>query len=183
MQVANKTIEEMLKNADPQSRKVMANILTGRIVANIFCLSEDIKSKREVPVLDKDDQPVLYKSGDKKGQPKTTSEEYVSREGCKGRHIGVIYDNGRAEPVRDPDGNYYLRSTRQRLDGVVGCECWCGQDSRIAPQEAGHIDFTGNAPSKEGLEGIFKNIQKNPTVVKVKSGRTEIDGFAFEELK
>lgn len=183
MQVANKAIEEMLKNADPQSRKVMANILTGKIVANIFCLSEDQKSKREVPVLDEDNQPVFYKSGKNKGQAKTTSEEYISREGCKGRLIGRVYDNGRVEPVVSEDGNMYLRATRQRLDGVIGCECWCGQDSRISAQEAGHIDYSGGAPSKEGLESIFKNVQKNPTAVEIKNGRTEIDGFAFEEIR
>lgn len=183
MQVANKAIEEMLKNADPQSRKVMANILTGKIVANIFCLSDDIKSTREVAVVDDKGEPVLYKSGAKKGQPKTTTEEYISREGCKGRHIGVIYDNGRAEPVRADDGNFYLRSTRQRLDGAVGCECWCGQDSRIAAQEAGELKFDGQPPTKQGLETIFKNIQKNPTVVEIKNGRTVIDGFAFEEIR
>lgn len=183
MQVANKAIEEMLKNVDPQSRKVMANILTGKIIANIFCLSQDIKEKREVPVVDENGKPVLYVKGDKKGKQKTEEKDVVVRTGCNGRHIGVIYDNGRAEPVRDPDGNFYLRSTRKRLDGAVGCECWCGQDSRISAQEAGHIDYSGNAPSKEGLETIFKNVQKNPTVVEIKNGRTEVDGFAFEELR
>ena len=183
MQVANKAIEEMLKNADPQSRKVMANILTGKIVANIYCLSEDIIEKVEVPVLDKDGNPVLYKSGEKKGQVKLTTEDRVSRTGCNGRLIGQIYDNGRAEPVLADDGNYYLRSTRHRLDGAVGCECWCGQDSRISKQEAGDLRFDGQPPSKAGLESIFKKIQKNPTVIDIKDGRTEIDGFAFEELK
>jgi hypothetical protein len=183
MNVANKAIEEMLKNADPQSRKVMANILTGKIVANIYCLSEDVKSTREVSVLDKSGNPVLYKSGDKKGEVKTTTEEYISRVGCKGRHIGVVYDNGRAEPVRADDGNFYLRATRQRLDGVIGCECWCGQDSRISKQEAGDLKFDGQPPTKQGLESIFKRIQKDPTLVEIKNGRTEIDGFAFEELR
>lgn len=183
MQVGNKAIEEMLKNVDPQSRKVMANILTGKVVANIYCLSEDVVSKRDIQVIDENGDPVLYKSGKNKGNPKFVQEDYISREGCKGRHIGVVYDNGRAEPVRAEDGNYYLRSTRQRLDGAIGCECWCGQDSRISEQEAGHIDYSGNAPSKEGLEAIFNNVQKNPTVVEIKNGRTVIDGFAFEEIK
>lgn len=183
MNVANKTIEEMLKNADPQSRKVMANILTGKIVANIYCLSEDVKSKRDVAVLDDDGNPVLYKTGSKKGQAKTTTEEYIEREGCKGRHIGVVYDNGRAEPVRADDGEFYLRATRQRLDGVIGCECWCGNDSRISAQEAGDLKFDGQPPSKQGLESIFKRIQKNPTLVEIKNGRTVIDGFAFEEIR
>lgn len=183
MQVANKAIEEMLKNADPQSRKVMANILTGKIVANIFCLSEDIKSKREVPMLDADGNEVHYKTGKNKGLLRYVEEEYISREGCKGRLIGQVYDNGRVEPVVSKEGNMYLRATRKRLDGVIGCECWCGQDSRISTQEAGHIDYSGSAPSKEGLESIFKNVQKNPTVVEIKNGRTEIDGFAFEELR
>lgn len=183
MQVANKAIEEMLKNADPQSRKVMANILTGKIVANIYCLSQDITEKKESPVLDEDGEPVLYKSGANKGKPKTKLEDVVTRKGCNGRLIGQVYDNGRVEPVVAEDGNMYLRATRKRLDGVIGCECWCGQDSRISAQESGHIDYSGNAPSKEGLESIFKNVQKNPTVVEIKNGRTEIDGFAFEELR
>lgn len=183
MQVANKAIEEMLKNADPQSRKVMANILTGKIIANIYCLSEDIIQKVETPVLDDDGNPVLYKSGEKKGQPKTKLEDVVARKGCAGRLIGQIYDNGRAEPVRADDGNFYLRSTRKRLDGAVGCECWCGQDSRISKQEAGDLKFDGQPPTKQGLESIFKKIEKNPTVIEIKNGRTEIDGFAFEELQ
>lgn len=183
MQVANKAIEEMLKNADPQSRKVMANILTGKIVANIYCLSEDIKEKVEVPITDKKGEPELYKTGDKKGQVKTKLEDVVVREGCKGRLIGQVYDNGRSEPVRADDGNFYLRATRKRLDGAIGCECWCGQDSRISTQEAGDLKFDGQPPTKQGLESIFKKIEKNPTVVEIKNGRTEIDGFAFEELR
>lgn len=183
MNVANKTIEEMLKNADPQSRKVMANILTGKIVANIYCLSEDIEREREVPLLDKKGKPVLYKTGKNKGQPRTETEKYIAREGCKGRHIGVLYDNGRAEPVRADDGNFYLRATRKRLDGAIGCECWCGNDSRISKQEAGELKFDGQPPTKEGLAKIFENIQKNPTVAEIKNGKTEIDGFVFEELK
>lgn len=192
MNVANKQIEEMLKNVDPQSRKVMANILTGKIVANIYCLSEDIESTREVPIVDKNGTQEVYKTGDRKGQTKTKKESYISRKGCNGRHIGVIYDSGRdnqgnmitrAEPVRADDGNYYLRSTRLRMDGAMGVECWCGQDSRISAQEAGDLRFDGQAPSKEGLEAIFKRIQKNPTVVEIKNGRTVVDGFAFEEIR
>lgn len=183
MQVANKAIEEMLKNADPQSRKVMANILTGKIVANIYCLSEDKILRQDVPVLDDDGNQLVYKTGEKKGQAKYKQEDVVVQAGCKGRHIGVIYDNGRAEPVRADDGNYYLRSTRQRLDGAVGCECWCGNDSRISQQEAGDLRFDGQPPSKQGLESIFKRIQKNPTVVEIKNGRAVVDGFAFEELR
>jgi hypothetical protein len=182
--IPQKAIEEMLRNADPQSRRVMKSILNGREVARIYCLSEDIVGTREVPVLDDDGNEVKYKTGEKAGQTKMTTEEFLQREGCKGRQIGVIYqtaDGGtRVEPIKADDGNYYLRSTRKRLDGVMGCECWCGQDSRISKQEAGHIDFTGNAPTKEGLEAIFTNIQKNPTPVEEVDGRAFIDGFAFE---
>lgn len=183
MQVANKAIEEMLKNADPQSRKVMANILTGKIVANIFCLSEDLKETRDVPTLDEDGNKQYYKSGKQKGELRTHKEDVITRKGCNGRKIGVLYDNGRAEPVRDPDGNFYLRATRKRLDGAIGCECWCGNDSRISAQEAGELRRDGQPPSKQGLEKIFENIQKNPTVAEIKNGRTEIDGFAFEEIR
>lgn len=190
--ISQKAIEEMLRNADPQSRRVMKSILNGRVVANIFCLSEDIVGTRKVPVLDDDGNPVVYKTGKNKGQPKTETEEYLQREGCKGRHIGVVYATGehdqngnpvtRVEPVKSDDGNFYLRSTRKRLDGAMGCECWCGNDSRISAQEAGDLKFDGQPPSKQGLESIFKRIQKNPTVVEIKNGRTVVDGFAFEEI-
>lgn len=192
MNVANKAIQDILKNADPQSRRVMANILTGKIIANIYCLSTDIKAKREVPTLDKKGKRQYHETGKNAGQLITHEEEYLERKGCNGRLIGQLYDFGRdkngemvtrAEPVKADDGKYYLRSTRKRLDGAIGVECWCGQDSRISAQEAGHIDFNGQPPSKEGLESIFKNVQKNPTVVAIKNGRTEIDGFAFEELR
>lgn len=183
MQVANKAIEEMLRNADPQSRQVMANILTGKIVANIFCLSTDVKETRDVPTLDADGNEQRYKTGKQKGEVKTHKEDVIVRKGCNGRHIGHVYDNGRAEPIRDEDGNFYLRATRKRLDGAIGVECWCGNDSRISAQEAGDLKFDGQPPSKQGLESIFKKIQKNPTVVEIKNGRTEIDGFAFEELR
>lgn len=183
MQVANKAIEEMLKNVDPQTRKVLSNIVTGKIIANIYCLSEDQKETQDVPTLDKKGNPEVYKTGKQKGEPKTHKEEVLVREGCNGRLIGRIYDNGRVEPVREIDGNMYLRSTRKRLDGAIGCECWCGQDSRISAQEAGDLDCKGSAPTKEGLEKIFERIQKNPTVAEIKNGRTEIDGFAFEELR
>ena len=183
MQVANKAIEEMLKNADPQSRKVMANILTGHVVARIYCLSEDFTGTREVQLLDENGLPVVYKTGDKKGQVKTRVEDYIVRAGCKGRLIGEIYDSGRAESIADEYGNHWLRSTRKRLDGAVGVECWCGNDSRISAQEAGDLKFDGQPPTKQGLESIFKKIEKNPTVVEINNGRAVCDGFAFEELQ
>lgn len=191
MNVANKTIEEMLKNADPQSRKVMANILTGKVIANVFCLSEDQTATREVLAYTDEGTPQVYKSGKLKGQQKMITETYVARKGCNGRQIGVIFDAGRdqagnvitrAESIADADGVHWLRSTRKRLDGAIGCECWCGNDSRISAQEAGDINFDGQPPSKQGLESIFKRIQKNPTVVEIKNGRTVVDGFAFEEI-
>lgn len=180
--VPNTAIEEMLRNADPQSAQIMANILNGKIVANIYCLSQDVKAKREVPVFDEDGNQVFYKSGKKKGEAKIAIEEYLEREGCNGRLIGYIYDNGQVEVPQDKDGNMWLRSTRKRLDGAIGCECWCGNDSRIAAQEAGDLDFSGAQPTREGLNNIFKRIQKNPTVIESKNGRTIVDGFAFEEI-
>lgn len=140
--VSNQAIEEMLKNADPQSAAIMSNILNGKIVAKIYCLSKD----------------------------------------CDGRLIGYVYDNGRVEAVRDEEGQMWLRATRKRLDGAVGCECWCGNDSRIAPQEAGEIDYSGSQPTKEGLQKIFDKIKKNPTIPQVVDGHVICDGFAFEEI-
>lgn len=189
-QVSNRAVEEMLKNADPQSRRLMKNILNGKLVAKICCLSEDIIEQREVSVLDEEGNQVFYKSGAHKGEPKMKTEEFVAREGCKGRHIGNIIDTGQrdqankivtiVEPVAGADGKMYLRSTRQRLDGSMGCECWCGQDSRIAPQEVGHITGNGAAPTRAGLQAIFDNIQENPTVPEVDGNVVVVDGFKFE---
>lgn len=191
MNVANKTVEDMLKAVDPQSRKVMANILTGKIVSKIYCLSEDVFEDKEVPLI-KGGVPIYYKTGKKAGQQQTTKMKVMTREGCKGRHIGDLYEHGvdsqgnavyRAEAVKADDGQFYLRSTRMRMDGVMGCECWCGQDSRIALQEAGDITFNGQPPTKEGIMNIFNRIQKNPTIMKIKNGKSVVDGFAFEEIR
>lgn len=180
--VPNTAIEEMLRNADPQSAAIMANILNGTIVGKIYCLSTDIKEKRDFPVIDDDGNLVYYKTGKNKGVQKTETRDVLIREGCKDRLIGYIYDNGQVEPVKAEDGNLYLRSTRKRLDGAVGCECWCGNDSRIALQEAGDIDFSGAQPTREGLNNIFRKVQKNPTIIENKGNRSIVDGFAFEEI-
>lgn len=152
-QVSNRAVEEMLKNADPQSRRLMAGILKGKFIAKIYCMSEE----------------------------------------CDGRHIGNVLDTGerdinqnpvtRVEPVTDTDGKMYLRSTRNRLDGFMGCECWCGNDSRIAAQESEHLSDNGAAPTRDGLFAIYESIQKSPTQSVIKDGRTIIDGFAFEGVE
>jgi hypothetical protein len=49
------------------------------------------------------------------------------------------------------DGLMYLRSSRRRTDGELGFECWCGADSRIAPNEDGILKADGSQPSQRRL--------------------------------
>ncbi len=102
---------------------------------------------------------------------------------CNNRVIGQIYANGQVHPVKDQEEDqYYLRSSRQRLDGFLGFECWCGNDSRIAPQEKGHLDRSGNPPSKEQLHTIFGRVASAPSQYPTINHIQTIDGFAIEEI-
>jgi len=50
-----------------------------------------------------------------------------------------------------------LKSTRERLDGTLGFQCWCGNNTLVASTEEGII--TANVPSKEDLLKIAQNIK------------------------
>lgn len=99
---------------------------------------------------------------------------------CKGRVIGYVYTDGRVMPVADDEGQMFLRSSRNRLDGFKGFECWCGNDSRRSVQEMNDLPDNGNPPTPEGLERIFDNVKNKPSKYPPSEGRQVIDGF---ELK
>lgn len=95
---------------------------------------------------------------------------------CKGRTIAHILDNGRVNAVADK-GKTYMRAYRHRLDGFMGFECWCGNDSRIAIQEKGHIGAF--APDKTALQKVWEKVNGKPSDYAVINGVQEIDGFTL----
>lgn len=107
---------------------------------------------------------------------------------CSGRIVAHVLDNGRLVTVASPkvkggENFMWLRSSRDRLDGNKGFECWCGNDSRLAPQEKGYIDTKGNAPTKADLSKIFEKVQNEPSDYIVINGAQNIDGFVIEGAK
>lgn len=102
-------------------------------------------------------------------------------ETCKGRVIGSVLDNSRVNSVTDDEGKTYLRAWRHRLDGFMGFECWCGNDSRLSAQEKGHIG--AEAPSKSDLEKVWEKVTSKPSQYPVIQGKQKIDGFEIREIK
>lgn len=99
---------------------------------------------------------------------------------CKGRVIGHVLDNGNVTAITDKKGLTYLRAWRNRLDGFLGFECWCGNDSRLAPQEKGHIG--ANAPTKSDLQKVWEKVNGKPSDYKTVKGEQNIDGFVIKEI-
>lgn len=98
---------------------------------------------------------------------------------CKGRVIGHVMDNNTVQPVT-VKGKTYMRAWRNRLDGHLGFECWCGADTRLSAQEKGHIG--ANVPSKSDLEKVWENVTKKPSNYPVIKGEQNIDGFVIKEI-
>lgn len=180
MQVTDSQLQTLLKNIpDAQTRRQLADIVSGKVSHEVYCLSEDVVETVEVPHLDKEGKPVLYSAGEKAGQPKTRQEERLVRKGCAGRLIARIYNDKRVVMVAS-EGKAWLRSSRSRFDGFKGFQCWCGNDSLLADQEKGHI--TAVEPNKEDLGAIWKNLQNNPTNYPNINGEQIIDGFMIKEI-
>lgn len=99
---------------------------------------------------------------------------------CKGRVIGHVLDNGNVTALTDKKGQTFLRAWRNRLDGFLGFECWCGNDSRLAPQEKGHIG--ANAPTKSDLQKVWEKVNGKPSDYKTVKGEQNIDGFVIKEI-
>lgn len=180
--IPNKALKQILNSIpDRKQRDVIASIMTGKITKHILCLSEDVREEQEVPLLDKKGEPVLYKTGDKKGQPKTEKKEVLVREGCNGRVIAHVYDNGKIRMAAS-DGKAWLRATRHRLDGHLGFQCWCGNDSRLSDAEKGVEAIEHNAIDKAAIEQVYENLKTMKKEYPVEGKRQVIDGFAIEEL-
>jgi hypothetical protein len=104
---------------------------------------------------------------------------------CQGKIIGYMYDDGRIEEVTTFNKKGELVSgllgSRPRLDGQLGIQCACMNDSRLAESEDGII--TDRAPTKDDLDKVASNLQKKPTHYLEKSGTIEVDNFIIEKVK
>ena len=183
MQINDQLVNQMLRNLPQDQQNVMAGILRNEITHEVVCNTQDVFKEVEVDLTDDDGKVVLYKTCDKKGQPRKTTEKQLVQEGTNGRTIAYINKDGTVTPVKDEQGRMWLRASRRRTDGEFGFECWCGQDSRIAPNELGILKADGTQPSKEDLYHMAANLQKQPPKYATISGERDVDGFIIREVR
>ena len=183
MQINDQLVNQMLRNLPQDQQNVMAGILRNETTHEVICNTEDQYREVEVEEKDEDGNVVLYKSGKNKGQPKMTTEKQLVREGTKGRTIAYINKDGSVTPVKDENGFMWLRASRRRTDGEIGFECWCGLDSRIAPNELGILKADGTQPNKEDLFKMAENLQKKPPQYATINGERPVDGFIIKEVR
>lgn len=181
MQVSDELVNKMLLNLPEDQQQQMANILKGEVAYEVICNSEDQYDDRLVQVLDDDGERVYFKSGKKKGQPKTEVKHVLVQEGAKGRVIAHIMTDGTVVPTNDENGKMWLRASRRRMDGEWGFQSWCGTDSLLAEAEKGII---GQAqPSKDDLFEIAKRLDDKPPKYATIKGEREVDGFIIREVR
>ena len=183
MQVSDQLVNQMLRNLPQDQQSIMAGILRSEIKYEVICPTQDVYKDVEVPMTDDDGNQVLYKSGEKKGQPRMTTEKKLVQAGANGRVIAYIHADGTVQPTKDENGFMWLRASRRRTDGEYGFECWDGTDSRIAPNELGILKADGTQPSKEDLYHMAENLQKQPPKYATINGERHVDGFIIREVR
>lgn len=182
MQVSDEHINAMLNNLPPDQAAQFASIIKGDVEYEVICNSTDKFEDVEVPTLDDNDEPVIFKTGKRKGEVKTHKESQLVQEGTNGRVIAHIMTDGQVIAVKDENDFMWLRASRRRTDGELGFECWCGQDTRIAPNEDGIIKADGSQPSKEDLLQIASNLEQNPPKYSTINGERNVDGFILRKV-
>lgn len=103
-------------------------------------------------------------------------------EECQGRIIGHIYLNGNIVPITNEKGEMFMRAFRHRLDGALGFECWCGNDSRLCDAEKGVHGIEHNAVTKADLQQVWNNLQKKSVKYEEVDGKLDIDNFVIETI-
>lgn len=183
-------VKDMLRNIpDPKLREQYGRLLTGEVIAEVHCLSDDIYVDREVPVLDEDNVQVFYQRGPNKGKPKMEMKNVLIRKGCKGRVIALISKNGKVtetEPVSDvtgPNGIYSsgLEGSRIRLDGSLGFRCYCGQNSILLEEEQGII--SNRPPSESDLNEIALRLSKRTNIIVPAHIKAQKEGFEVVDVR
>lgn len=100
---------------------------------------------------------------------------------CKGDVIGTVDQNGVITPTVIK-GRMRMRAYRKRLDGGLGFQCWCGNDSRLSPEEMGVKGIEMNAVTKADLAEVWDRLGGKLKKFVSKNGKTNIDGFMIEEI-
>lgn len=100
---------------------------------------------------------------------------------CKGRIVAYIHDNGKIEPTTDK-GVMWLLAYRHRLDGYLGFQCACGNDSRLSDQEKGIDGIENNSVTKKDIEQVWENLNLKPISYPNKNRKQLIDNFLLEEI-
>lgn len=109
-------------------------------------------------------------------------EVHCQSDTCKGRLMGHLYQNGKFRGVVDEEGKMWCRASRYRLDGFLGFQCWCGNDSRLAPQEVGNKGIKQGNASKSDLESVWERVSHKPSNYPINGKNQEIDGFLIVEV-
>lgn len=182
MQVSDEHINKMLQNLPPDQAAQFASIIKGEVESEVICTSKDVFEDQDVLQFDDDGEPILYKTGDRKGEQKTKKEKVLVQAGCDGRVIAHVMTDGQVVAIRDADENMYLRSSRRRSDGEIGFECWCGADTRIAANEDGILKADGSQPSKEDLLNMAAKLEQNPPSYATINGERSVDGFILRKV-
>lgn len=182
MQVSDQHINAMLQNLPPEQAAQFASIIKGEVDAEVICNTQDVFEDKDVASLDDDGSEQFFQSGKNKGELKTHKEKVLVKEGTNGRVIAQIMTDGQIIPVHDENGFMWLRATRRRTDGEIGFECWCGQDSRIAPNEDGILKADGSQPTKEDLIQMATKLDQNPPKYATISGERDVDGFIIRKV-
>ena len=182
MQVNDQIVNQMLRNLPQDQQNAFAAVLRNEVAYEVICNTKDVTEDRDVPTLDEDGKEQFYKSGDRKGELKTHKETVVVQQGTNGRVIAYINNDGSVTPLKDENGVMWLRSSRRRTDGEYGFECWCGLDSRIAPNEAGILKADGTQPTKEDLYRMAENLQKQPPKYATINHERDVDGFIIRKV-
>lgn len=68
-----------------------------------------------------------------------------------------------------------IMAARMRLDGELGFQCMCGNDSRLAEAERGIVK--GTRPSKSDVAEIYRRMKAKPTKVSKSGSQKRCDGF------
>lgn len=182
MQVSDQTVNEMLRNLPQDQQNQFAAILRNEVAYEVVCNTTDQTKEVDVPTLDDDGNQQFFKTGKRKGELKTHKETIIVQQGTNGRTIAHIMKDGSVVPLKDENGVMWLRSSRRRTDGEYGFECWCGLDSRIAPNEMGILKADGTQPSKEDLYHMAENLHKSPPKYATINHERDVDGFMIRKV-
>lgn len=99
-----------------------------------------------------------------------------------GRVIGEKYKDGRIEATTDGNGVMWMLAYRPRLDGFLGFQCRCGNDSRLSGYEKGVKSIEKNKVKQKDIEAVLEKVSKNPPKYKEVGGEMEVDKFIIRRL-